>query len=141
MSELTFNIGGRIVPASEIGKYATPAPKKASRSYVKRVTDRSLAKLSDGFLVTGYSPAHIEMAKVDHERLQKTQADLIAVGAKLGPREKIVRDWDQEAWMSATKPKRVRSKPYEISSSADQCAELARKAGWLRVSVEEIMKG
>jgi hypothetical protein len=57
------------------------------------------------------------------------------------PKEKTLGPWNEEVYMRETKPKRVAPKPYNIASSADQCAELARKAGWKCVTVRELLKG
>lgn len=53
---------------------------------------------------------------------------------------KAIPPWCADAYMNKTKPLRVRSKPYELASAADVCKALAEKAGWLRVTVEEVMK-
>lgn len=114
---------------------------KPTKEPLKRVTDRAKAKESDGFLVTGYSPAQMATAEVDHEAMKTLQANKIAAGQKLEPKEKIIGAWSAETYMNTNKPKRVRSKAYEIPEAADLCAQMARKAGWLRVDVDEIMKG
>jgi hypothetical protein len=44
-------------------------------------------------------------------------------------------------WLGKHAPKRVRSKPYSLAEAADVCAELARKAGWQHVRVDELLRG
>lgn len=125
MSALTFvNLRGETVSLDDLATRHKPAPKPV-KDYLRRVQHRENAQQSDGFVVSGYSPAQIESGKLDHAN--SDDAD--------------TKPWDIEVFMKKNKPKRVRSKPYEIASAADECAELARKAGWLRVGVEEIMKG
>lgn len=110
---------------------------------LKAVDDRSVAKESHGFRVVGHPPGAMEAAKslaeravsrwwamTDEERLVRT------VGGERAPAE-----WAEASWRSATKPTAVHSKPYAIESSAQLCAELARKQGWTDVEVVEILKG
>ena len=49
--------------------------------------------------------------------------------------------WDRDAWLMNAKAKPVRSKPYSLHTAANECAELAKKAGWLRVEVVEVRRG
>lgn len=141
MGELTFMIGDRVVTAAQFKEQAAKPPPRSSADTFRKVDDRANAKRSDGFLVTGFSPAHLEMALDDHEKARAAQAALLAAGGKLLPKEKLLAVWSQDAFMAASRPKRVRSKPYELVSAAELCAALAVKAGWLRVRVDELMKG
>lgn len=43
------------------------------------------------------------------------------------------------AWVYTWKDS-VRSKPYEILEAAEQCAEMARKAGWEDVEIIEVKR-
>ena len=80
-----------------------------------------------GFSVVGYSPEQIEEGREGHEEALKEKPGL-------GP-------WDVDAWMSAHKPIKARSKPYCIPSSAEECASLMRNTmGWLRVQVVEVIR-
>jgi hypothetical protein len=54
--------------------------------------------------------------------------------------QKEPKPWDEATWRSKTKLRPVRSKPYELRDAAMQCADLARKAGWLDVVVLEVAK-
>lgn len=43
-------------------------------------------------------------------------------------------------FVSKNKPKKVRTKPYELRDAAAACADLAERAGWQRVRVDEVLK-
>jgi hypothetical protein len=128
--------GEPINPAALAHKYAKP--KVMRDSPLKRTDDRGVAKVSDGFLVTGFSPEQLEHARKSHE----TDIELANAHNAQNPTKPVdvPPPWDEDAYMRKAKPKRLRSKPYAIASAADQCAELARKAGWKNVRVEEVMK-
>lgn len=119
---------------------AQKRPMRSTSNAMKRTTDRGVAKASDGFAVAGYGPAQLEEAEREHRSAHDEQAGRIARGQSLARGERVLQAWNQETWMAGHKPKRVRTKPYEIESAADLCADLARKAGWVRVTVEELMK-
>jgi hypothetical protein len=80
-------------------------------------------------VVLGYSPEHWAERENEYE-FQKKDGKPVGTLAEFTAR-----------WMSKNKPKRARSKPYEIESAADQCAALMTKAGWLHVRVDELMRG
>lgn len=84
-----------------------------------------------GWRVTGVAPGLLDDARAAHERLQ-------AMARKAGG--KPIEDFDQVAWQRNAKRSAVRSKPYGLESAAKQCAELAGKAGWLDVQIQEIKK-
>lgn len=136
---LMFTVGGLQYSAAELQRLAPKRKAKSSAEVHKATTDRSQAKQSLGFQVEGYSPEMLEAAEAAHARTRAAYMDLKALG-KLGQNEKDPGEWDADKWMSSHKPKRVRTKPFEIASSADQCAELARKAGWLHVTVSELLR-
>lgn len=79
----------------------------------------------------GIPPGALEEARDAHKRLQD-------MAAKAGGRE--IKPFDEQNWIQNHRGKAVRGKPYEIKASADECATLAEKAGWLRVRVEEIKR-
>ncbi len=136
MSELTFNVGGRVLTALQIEAIA-PKRKAAVRTdALKRVDTRSDAKQSDGFIVTGYSPDHWAQRIKDHELAKELFAKDPNKNKQPGSLDEFT-----TRWLTKNKPKRARTKPYEIESSADLCADLMRKAGWLHVRVDELLKG
>lgn len=113
-----------------------PKPVKETHS---ATLDRSKAKVSLGFAVEGFSKEHLAAAKEAHEKLRTELWGRWEQG-KLARGEKVIPEWDEATYMRTAKPKRVRSRPYEIESAADQCAELARKSGWLNVHVVELIR-
>lgn len=135
MSELLFNVGGRIVNADQFKVTAQKAPPKSTADTMKRVDDRGAAKVSDGFAVLGYSPDYWAQRIADHALAQQLFDREPTKNKAPGALETFT-----PVWMRKNKPKRARSKPYEIESAANTCAELMRKAGWVHVCVEEIMK-
>ena len=48
--------------------------------------------------------------------------------------------FNEQDWLRSATRKPVRAKPYSIPDAAQTCAELATKAGWLRVEVVAIEK-
>lgn len=79
-----------------------------------------------GFAVTGYSPEMMSEAAADHQA---------AVS-----RGEIEGEFSADTFMNGHKPRKARSAPYSMSDSAAQCAEMLRKAGWLRVTVSEVIR-
>jgi hypothetical protein len=124
---LTFNVGGRILDADQFKAQATPAKKAAPREVLKAVTDRSEAKLSMGFVVTGYPALEIAQAKESHERA-------MADGSETEP-------FELSRYARKHKPTKGRFKPFEVEASADDCAALLKRMGWHLVTVTELMKG
>lgn len=132
------NIYGVPVSPAELARLQSQAKPKQSRETLKRTDDRTLAKVSEGFLVTGFSSEQLEQARKSHE----IDIELANAHNAQNPTKpvQVPSPWDEDAYMRTAKLKRLRSKPYAIASAADQCAELARKAGWKNVRVEEVMK-
>jgi hypothetical protein len=135
MSELKFIVRGQVVEAHKVKAHIDKAPPRTSNS-LKTVSMRDEAKQSLGFIVLGYSPEHWAQREKDREDAFRLYAEDPTKNKAPGTLE----EWTPK-WMGKNKPKRARSKPYEIESSADQCAGLMRKAGWLHVRVDEILKG
>lgn len=77
-----------------------------------------------GWRVVGIPPGALEAAREEFIAKQRES--------------KAPKDWDEGNWLMNAKPKPVRSKPYSIPDAAKQCAEMAEKAGWLRVQVIEL---
>lgn len=135
MSELKFIVRGQVVSEDRVKAHLDKGKPRTSES-LKTVTQRDEAKQSLGFIVLGYSPEHwAERVKAREEAFRLYSEDPTKNKAPGTLEEFTVR------WMGKNKPKRARSKPYEIEQSADQCAELMRKAGWTHVRVDEILKG
>lgn len=134
MSVTYVNHKGEAVRLEEIAKKHKPKPKASTA--LKTLNTKDGATVSMGFEVAGFSPGHLRDAEHDHiEKLGSQQ------GRRLIKGEKQLSPWDEVAYMRENKPKRVAPKPYTLASSADQCAEMARAAGWKNVTVREILKG
>ncbi|CAN7191016.1 hypothetical protein [Acidovorax sp. LjRoot117] len=117
-----MNIDGEVLPDPvALKKYtkAPPKPKAEEKSYHK------------GWRVIGIPPGALEEARDDHRRV-------VEMAAKSGGRE--IKPFDEANWLQNHRGKPVRAKPYEIKSSAEECAALAEKGGWLRVRVEEMKR-
>lgn len=109
MSEITYNVGGRLMTASQL-KASAPKPKAKPKAEQKA--------FHKGWAVEGHRVADIEAAKK-------------AAGEK----------WDELAYLRKHKAKRVRTKPYEVASAADECAAIARRSGWVHVQVVALTAG
>lgn len=76
-----------------------------------------------GFKVHGFPPDQVTDAVDDH----KKKAD----GT----------EFDLAAFMKTTKRTVAKSKPYTLKDSAETCADMLRKAGWIGVEVVEVVRG
>lgn len=72
-----------------------------------------------------------EEVKQAHERLYQ-------MAQKAGG--KPPEPFDETAWLRTAKRAAIRSKPYILQEAAQQCKNLAIKAGWLEVQLQEIKK-
>lgn len=82
-----------------------------------------------GWRVVGIPPGAVEAAETEHNRLQARMQDW----TKRKP-------FDRGNWIANAKKKPIRAKPYEIKESAEVCADLATRSGWLSVELVEIKK-
>lgn len=97
-----------------------------------KTTKAQKASFHKGWRVQGIPPGALEEAREGHARAVK------AAQTQAGVR--MPKEWDEGHWLMNAKRKAVRSKPYEVPEAAQQCKELAEKAGWLRVEVVELKK-
>lgn len=81
-----------------------------------------------GHRVMGHPPNAIEQAKIEHEKRQSHKM--------IGDRK----PFDPAFWIMNAKKKPVRSTPYALREAAEQCADMAAKAGWTHVEVVAIEK-
>ncbi len=79
--------------------------------------------------MVGIPPGAVEAAETEHNRLQALMQDW----TKRKP-------FDCGNWIANAKKKPIRAKPYEIKESAEVCADLATRSGWLSVALVEIKK-
>ncbi len=114
-----------------VNAYGEPISIGSRQSHIAKPKPKAAAKTVDdkkhmGWAVTGYSPEQLANAKTEHEKAQ-------AGNDKLP-------DWDEAIYMNGHRPQKARSKPYTIPDSANQCAEMLKRAGWVRVQVEEVIR-
>lgn len=107
------------------GQPVSTAPVKQAR-----VTRDKAEKFHKGWRVVGFSPAHIQKAKEDHEKERSARLD--------DDKPRDIGPFVLEKYMNESKPRPVRGKPYGIHSSAVLCMQMAQKEGWLRVQVIEL---
>lgn len=74
-----------------------------------------------GWVVVGYEPGLIDRAMAVHAEVEETPFDLIK-------------------WMRHNRKTKVRARPFEVPSAADEMKALAEKAGWQHVEVIELAK-
>lgn len=84
-----------------------------------------------GWLVVGFSPEHLAEAKRLHDADAASQVDPL----------RRAKPFDPHQHMRIAKPKKARSKPYEVADAAEECAVLMRRAGWQLVQVVPVAKG
>lgn len=134
---MQFVFNGKSLSAEELNEIAKKQAKKTpTRSaFVRKVDNHQEATLSYGWVVSGYSPDRwnarvhdYELAKDDH---RKAPLKVKSPGS--------LEDFER-TWMKKNKPKKLRSRPYEIESAAKQCAAMAAADGYIHVTVEEILK-
>lgn len=75
-------------------------------------------------------PGALEEAQAAH--LKKSRLEL--------QNGKQSKDFIDAEWLRNARQKPLRAKPYAVQDAAETCAELARKAGWLQVTVTPIEK-
>jgi hypothetical protein len=97
-------------------------PKKAKNDKPK--------SFHNGWRVVGIPPGTLEDARSEHAKAVKAAGTM--------PGAKLPKEWDEGNWLMNAKRRPVRSKPYEIPEAAEQCKEMAERAGWLRVEVVEL---
>jgi hypothetical protein len=135
VAQIEFMVGGELVTADVLKKRA---PKAAPRPK----TDPQ-AKWHKGWRVMGHPPGAMENARDIRERELARWSCMTEKAAKeardRGEREP--KPWDESHWRKSAALKAVRSKPYYVPEASEECAELARKAGWLDVVVIEQKKG
>lgn len=134
MSGITFLVRGQVVSQStaEAMLYERPAPKISA--VLKRTNDRQNAQVSMGFVVLGYPAEYAQWIADDYSRRIKAHEE-----QEKGSKHPGTPDEHERHWLAKNKPKRI-GRPYSLESAAEVCAELARKAGWLHVRVDEVLR-
>lgn len=132
--DLKFKVSDRVVTGAFLLRTAPSrksAPKKEPTASHK------------GFRVVGHHPGQLENAHAGNLadwaawNKQTPEQRISALREKRRPPAM----WDETQWRLRTKKTAVRTKPYDLASAAEECAELARKAGWIDVEVLELKSG
>jgi hypothetical protein len=101
-------------------------------------------KFHKGWRVVGVSPEAIEAARRDRDQAInaaiKRNAGCDAGISRIG-RTMVPSPFDEAKWIEAAPLKPARTKPFEIPEAAQQCFDLAKKAGWLRLEIRLLSKG
>ncbi|WP_120967365.1 hypothetical protein [Comamonas sp. lk] len=129
MSLSYVNVHGKAISPSRMAAMRAEALEQERQKRVAAKADQVSAH--KGWRVTGIPPEALSKAKEEHARLQ-------VMARKAGG--KPVEDFDEQAWLRKAKRSAVRSKPYSLQEAAQQCKELAMKAGWIDVQIQEIKK-
>lgn len=129
MSLSFVNVHGKTISPARIAAMRAEALEQERQ---KRVTAKA-DKVSEhkGWRVTGIPPEALPKAKEEHARLQ-------TMARKAGG--KPIEDFDELAWLRKAKRSAVHSRPYSLQDAAQQCKELAIKAGWIELQIQEIKK-
>jgi hypothetical protein len=97
--------------------------------------------MSLGFVVEGFTQEMLDSARKYREWEIETYDERLAEALEdHKPAPRRPQPWDEEQWFLSAKPAKVRSRPYEIRSAADECVALATKTGWLCVRVTEVRR-
>lgn len=96
-----------------------------------------------GWRVVGHPAGACEAAHAENVVAwrQWNSHDGAARGAAIARGERSPDMWDETLWRLRTKKRNINGRPYGVPAAAEQCAELARKAGWEDVEVLELRKG
>lgn len=120
------SITGAAISQSQINAAKAIANQEAARK--KKVVE--LKSFQKGWKVTGIPPGALEQARAEALRLGRIEEQ----------NGRAAKEFNEAHWLANHKGKAVRAKPYEIESSANECAELATRVGWLRVRIEEVKR-
>lgn len=127
-----------------VNAYGEPISIGSRQSHIAKPKPKAdaPAEFHKGWRVQGHPPGAMEEARAESERLtrmwnEQTEQEK-AEAIRDGGRPPVA--WNEHLWRTSTKKKPVRSKPYEIAESARQCAEMAKKGGWLDIEVTELKR-
>ncbi len=120
-------------------------PNKQTASFVaKPKVAREQAKaFHKGWSVEGYPPKFLVDAEAKAvRRLAEWQAMTpMQQAKKIKDGDRIPKPWDEARFMAKNKRHKVRNRPFEIVSAAEQCKGLAERDGWTHVQVTALTKG
>jgi len=127
MTESLFiNIHGQPIDTGAAGS----RPKRKAPLVAKLTGVDYLDELSLGFVVEGFTQKMLDDARADRAFDIGNYPTACAEAEEMHkpiPRRPL--PWDEDAWFNTAKPAKVRARPYEIRSAADECAALAARGG------------
>lgn len=132
MSELLFQVRGKLITADELPANAEPAKPRIAKMREAQ---------HNGFAVEGYPPGHLAAAEASargafarwQTKDEEERRDYLRAG------NKEPKPWDELSYVRKTKAKRV-AKPYATPQGAADCLALAIKAGWQYARINELKR-
>lgn len=127
---LTFTVNGQQVTAEQ---FEAMAQKKKPRA------PKDAVGYHKGWRVVGHAPGAMEEAQRENQAAIAGYRNASpSRRAEMGLKEP--KPWDEDFWRRNARKTAIRSKPYDIYSSAELCADMARKEGWEDVEIVEVKK-
>jgi hypothetical protein len=135
VNEITYILGGTVVTADTLAVLA----KRSRKPKAKRDAPDSFHR---GYSVEGHPPGFpeecqkaAEAAFADWQGQTEQQK-----ARRLKEGDRAPKPWDFNRWLLTTKRKKVRSKPYELLSAAEECKAIADRCGWTHTQIVEVKK-
>lgn len=120
----------KFLPSELVNVYGQPwSPSPESLACpIKKAFERG--EYHKGWRVVGLPPGSEDDAR-----------EMYATKLRLAESEgRTIGEFELATWLSKLRLRPVRSKPYEIRAAADRCRDLAERAGWINVEVQEIKR-
>jgi len=134
---LEFIVNGKVVKADVLQAQKAAAPKKRGVDVGKPDAWHK------GWIVEGHPPGHREECK-------RLADDACALWARKSKKERNKafseglrepKPWDESAWVAKATRRRVRLRPFEVASAAEELKAMAEREGWEFVRVVRLHKG
>lgn len=126
MSLSFVNLHGDPISQTKIAAMrAAGAEAERARRQAAKPTEKS----HKGWRVVGIPPGLLEAAQAEHSAVAEKAREAGFAGDK---------PFNQAEWLRKQRRQAVRSKPYILREAAVQCADLATKAGWIEVRIDEL---
>ena len=126
MSLSFVNLHGNPISQTKIAAMRA-AGAEAERA--RRLAAKPAKKSHTGWRVVGIPPGLLEAAQAEHSAVAEKAREAGFAGDT---------PFNQDEWLRKQRRQAVRSKPYILREAAVQCADLAAKAGWIEVRIDEL---
>lgn len=138
MGEITYKVGGRIMNAREV-----LVAEKNKRLAKPKAAPSAPPSYHKGWVVEGFQQSELDAAKAAAEEAVRAWDALSdeARTAKLQSGARAPELWSEGRYVTTHKAKRVRSRPFEVASAAEDLKRIAERSGWSYVRVAELRKG